>query len=91
MSFKIVLPVHLLMDRALIGARIKRLRLARGWNQEDLASRTGLHRNSIARMEHNAQGLSIDAYLVVADALGMPLWRLFRDEEDTAVGEGDES
>lgn len=68
------------MDRQLIGDRIKRLREARGWTQEQLAEHSGLHRNSIIRIETNAQGLSIDAYLVVADALGVPAWQLFRDE-----------
>ncbi|MFI1520662.1 helix-turn-helix domain-containing protein [Kitasatospora cineracea] len=82
MSFKINLPAHLLMDRQLISDRIKRLREARGWTQEQLAEHSGLHRNSIIRMETSERGLSIDAYLVVADALEIPLWRLFRDEDE---------
>lgn len=80
MSFKINLPAHLLMDRRVIGDRIRRLREAQGWTQEELAEHSGLHRNSIIRLETSERGLSIDAYLVVADALGVPLWRFFRDE-----------
>lgn len=77
------------MDRQLIGDRIKRLRESHldengqpdPWTQDVLAVHAGLHRNTIIRMETSSRGLSIDAYLVVADALGVPLWRLFRDEE----------
>ncbi|MFJ8437689.1 helix-turn-helix domain-containing protein [Kitasatospora griseola] len=80
MPFKIHLPPHLLMDRQVIGGRIKGLREAHGWTQEDLAEHSGLHRNTIIRMETSTQAPSLDAYLLVADALGVPLWRLFRDE-----------
>lgn len=80
-SFKIHMSPHLLMDRQLIGDRVKRLRLAHGWSQTELANRAGVSRNTVVRMETSAQGLSIDAYLVVADALGVQLWQLFRDEE----------
>ncbi|MFE2346511.1 helix-turn-helix domain-containing protein [Kitasatospora cineracea] len=82
MSFKIHMPSHLLMDRQLIGDRVKRLRLAAGWSQTELANRAGVSRNTIVRMETSTQGLPIDAYLVVADALGVPAWRLFRDEDE---------
>ncbi|WP_123818515.1 helix-turn-helix domain-containing protein [Kitasatospora cineracea] len=82
MPFKIHLPAHLLMDLQVIASRIKRLREERGWTQEDLVERTGLHRNTIGRMETGAQAPSLSAYLVVADALGVPLWRLFRDEDE---------
>ncbi|WP_232734072.1 helix-turn-helix transcriptional regulator [Kitasatospora sp. CB02891] len=80
MPFKIHLPPHLLMDRQVIGSRIKALREARGWTQENLAEHSGLHRNTIIRMETSAQAPSLDAYLVVADALDVPIWRLFQDE-----------
>ncbi|PJN24080.1 transcriptional regulator [Kitasatospora sp. CB02891] len=68
------------MDRQVIGSRIKALREARGWTQENLAEHSGLHRNTIIRMETSAQAPSLDAYLVVADALDVPIWRLFQDE-----------
>lgn len=76
-SFKIDLPAHLLMDRQLIGDRIRAAREERGWTQENLAEHSGLHRNTIIRMETSTRGITIDAYLVVADALGVPLARLF--------------
>lgn len=81
MSFKIDLPAHLLMDRQLIGDRVKRLRMAQGWSQTELALRAGISRNTVVRMETPDRGLPIDAYLVVADALGLELWQLFKDEE----------
>ncbi|WP_282204570.1 helix-turn-helix domain-containing protein [Kitasatospora fiedleri] len=82
MPFKIHLPVHLLMELQVIASRIKSLREDRGWTQEDLVERTGLHRNTIGRMEAGGQAPSLAAYLVVADALGVPAWRLFRDEDE---------
>ncbi len=48
--------------------------------QEDLGELAGLDRQTIGRIENSVRGNSIDVYLLVADALGVPLWRLFRDE-----------
>ncbi|WP_282205630.1 helix-turn-helix domain-containing protein [Kitasatospora fiedleri] len=80
MSLKIHMLPHLLMGRQLIGDRVKQLRSASGWSQTGLANRAGVSRNAIVRMETSTQGhLPIDAYLVVADALEIPPWRLFRD------------
>ncbi len=75
------LPPHLLAERRDIGDRIRALREARGWSQEQLAERTGLARHSVYRAELSSRGQSIDAYLLIADALGVPLWRLHRDDE----------
>lgn len=68
------------MERRQHGLRILALREARGWSQEALAERAGLDRQTIGRMETSVRGVSIDAYLLVADALDVPLWRLFRGE-----------
>jgi transcriptional regulator with XRE-family HTH domain len=80
MPAKIHLPPELAADRQRDGARIRRLRRDRGWTQENLAERSGLDRNTISRMETGARGLPITAYYLVAHSLGVPLWRLFRDE-----------
>lgn len=80
MPARYALPDHLLMERRHHGLRILALREAKGWSQEILAEHAGLDRQTIGRMETSVRGVSIDAYLLVADALGVPLWRLFRDE-----------
>jgi len=80
MSAKITLTAEQLERRRAAGARIRTLRTDRGWSQEHLAERASIDRQTIYRIELGTRGPSIDAYLVVADALGVPLWRLFRDE-----------
>ncbi len=80
MPAKIQLPLHLLMERQQYGTRIRLLRESRGWTQEALAEHTGLDRNTIGRVETSTRGLSIDVYLLIAEALQVPVWRLFRDE-----------
>lgn len=80
MPARFFLPDRLLMERRRHGLRILALREAMGWSQEILAERAGMDRQTVGRMETSARGVSIDAYLLVADALGVPLWRLFRDE-----------
>lgn len=80
MPAKIHLPSHLMDERQLIGSRIRRLRAERRWTQEQLAERCGLDRQTISRAETSTRGLPIDVYLLIANALGVPLWRLFRDD-----------
>jgi len=91
MLSKIHLPPHLLLERNQLGAGIRRLRDVRGWTQDDLAEHSGLHRNTIVRIETGARRLTIDAYparrhcsgrAVVAAVsrrvvLGCELWPLF--------------
>jgi transcriptional regulator with XRE-family HTH domain len=79
-SARIALTPDELLKRAELGRRIRELRMERGWSQEDLAERAGIDRKSVYRVELSSRGLSIDAYLVVATALGVPIGRLFRDE-----------
>jgi putative transcriptional regulator len=81
MPAKIHLTPEQLTERRAIGARVRALREDRGWTQPQLAERAGLgDRQTIYRIELGTHANSIDAHLVVADALGVPLWRLFRDE-----------
>jgi transcriptional regulator with XRE-family HTH domain len=80
MSAKINLTESQLRERALVGVRIRHLREDRGWTQPQLAERAAIDRQTVGRMELSLRGPSIDAYLAVAAALGIPAWRLFRDE-----------
>lgn len=80
MPSKIHLPPELVAERQAIGTRIRVLREERDLSQEKLAELAGLDRQSIYRVELGSRGLSINAYLAVATALGVPTWRFFRDE-----------
>jgi putative transcriptional regulator len=56
-----------------IGMRIAQARKARGWTQEGLAERSGLHKQTISEWERGNRTPSIDALAKLADALEVPL------------------
>lgn len=46
------------------------MRLAKGWTQEELAERTGLHPTYIGGVERGERNLGLDNLLKIARALG---------------------
>lgn len=58
--------------RKALGERVRELRLAKEWTQEDLAHETGFDRKSINRLETAAYSPAVDRLFVLADALGVP-------------------
>lgn len=56
--------------RELFGEAIRRVRLARGLSQEELAHLSGIDRSYMGRIERGEQALSIDKIWHIADALG---------------------
>lgn len=54
--------------RKTLGANLRRLRLDRGWSQEELAHRAGLHRTYISSVECAQRNISIDQIERLADA-----------------------
>lgn len=77
MPAKINLTAEQLAQRRAIGARIRTLREEQGWTQPQLAERAGLgDRQTVYRVELGTHASSIDAYLVIAAALGVPLREL---------------
>lgn len=46
--------------RDIFSANIRRLRAERGWSQEELAFRAGLHRTFVAHVERGARNISLD-------------------------------
>jgi transcriptional regulator with XRE-family HTH domain len=61
------------------GDKVKSLRLEKGWSQEDLGNRAGLHRTyigSIERYERNVSLLNVER---IAKALGVHIKDLLRD------------
>lgn len=59
------------------GARIRQLRNDRGWSQEELADRAGLHRTYIGSVERGEQNLSLVNIERLAATLSVSLAELF--------------
>ena len=52
-----------------LGARLRALRIEAGLSQEDLAYRSGLHRNYIGGIERGERNVGIKAILAICRAL----------------------
>lgn len=63
-----------------VGARIRRLRTQRDISQVALADLAGLDHKSISRYENGRRNLGLDEAAMIARALGVPTWRLLRDD-----------
>lgn len=62
--------------------RIKTLREEKGWTQDELAIKSGVSRNLIARLESgNLQSTSTDTLFKLAQALGTKAKELFFEKE----------
>ena len=55
--------------RARLGSNVRRLRLAKGWSQEDYADRAGIHRTYVSDIERGSRNPTI----VVLEKLARPL------------------
>jgi transcriptional regulator with XRE-family HTH domain len=58
---------------------VRELRQARGYSQEELAERSGLHRTYISSLERGQRNVGIDNVRVLAEALGVPTANLFEE------------
>lgn len=74
------LPERIRRARWEVGDRIRELRRARGWSQERLAEALEVERRTVVRLERGVHSLTLDRAVTIADALDVPLWRLFRDD-----------
>lgn len=59
-----------------IGEHVRRARKARGWSLEELATRSGMHRPNLHRLEVGRHLPSLETLERVADALGLPVANL---------------
>lgn len=57
-------------DRLKFGKTVRRLRLEKGWTQEDLAERAKLHPTYIGGIERGERNVSLDNIVRIARALG---------------------
>lgn len=63
--------------RHILANNVRRLRAEKKWSQEELAFESGLHRTFVAHVEREARNISIDNIEKIAEALGVPVYRLF--------------
>ncbi len=63
-----------------VGARIRRLRKARGWSMERLAELSDLSGNYVGQVERGAGNPTLDVLAAIAKALNVPLAGLLVDE-----------
>lgn len=66
-------------DRFLLGKKIRQLRLTKGWTQEDLATKAGLHSTYIGGVERGERNIGFDNLLKLARALQEHPSALFKE------------
>jgi ribosome-binding protein aMBF1 (putative translation factor) len=62
-----------------IGARMRALRLQKGWSQDVFADRSGLHRAHVGEIERGEQNVTIQTLKTIADTLGVRILDLVHD------------
>lgn len=60
-----------------VGSKIRTLRKAKGWRQEELAEHSGLHSTYIGQLERGERNATIESYLKVAGAFNISAAELF--------------
>lgn len=74
------LPEWVRENRRDLGRRLRGLRLERDLTQEQLAERVGIDSKTVSRAENGHFNIGMDLVGAFARGLGVPTWRLFRDE-----------
>jgi transcriptional regulator with XRE-family HTH domain len=62
------------------GQKVRQLREAKGWSQEDFAEASGLHRTYISGIERRTRNPTLLVIWQLADALGVAPGELFAEE-----------
>ena len=69
-----------------LGQNIARIRKQEtGYTQEEMEIYTGVSRAYYGRIELGIHAATIDVLIKIADALNVPLYRLFLDENDSPI------
>ena len=64
--------------KILFGNRIRHLRKARGWSQEEFAQIIGLDRSYMGGIERGERNVSLENICLIAKALDLPTAELFQ-------------
>lgn len=73
--------------KAEIGRRIKRIRVARGLTQKELASQIGIDFTYIGKIERGEQLPSLKIFIKISDALSIPIVYFFQEEAAASATE----
>ena len=68
-------------DAHKLGMRVRQLRLARGWTQEQLAERAGVHEKFLGAVERGERNLTLRNITRIARGLNVPIGALFTTED----------
>ena len=65
-----------------IGIRVSYLRRLRGLDQEQLATKVGISRSYLSKIEsgRGVEGVPLALYMAIADGLGIPAWKLLVED-----------
>ncbi len=63
----------------LLARNLRALRLARGWSQEKMAERCGLHRTYVGAIERGERNVTLETLNALALALGVSAAELITD------------
>lgn len=63
--------------KTLFGKRVRQLRKARGWSQENFAQKVGLDRSYMGGVERGERNVSLENICLIARALAVPPAELF--------------
>jgi len=66
-------------DLEWLGRRIRQLRISRAFSQEELAERSGLHRNYIGGIERGERNVGVKALFALSRALSISPADFFGD------------
>ncbi|MCC8051738.1 MAG: helix-turn-helix domain-containing protein [Clostridiales bacterium] len=69
----------------LLGSRIKALRTAKGFTQEQIAERIGVSRQKYARIENGANSITLDILSKIAEILDVTVGDITRVLDETPV------
>lgn len=67
-----------------VGNRIRELRKAKGWTQEQLAEAAGLHYSYIGGVERGDRNISLETLEKIMNGLQVPAEQLFKFKEDSS-------
>jgi transcriptional regulator with XRE-family HTH domain len=62
-----------------LGARIRELRVKRGWSQEEFAANCNLHRSHMGEIERGNANITLSTLLVITFKLQITVSALFQD------------
>ena len=63
--------------KTLFGSRVRQLRKARGWSQEEFAHKVGIDRSYMGGVERGERNISLENIWLIAKALGVSPAELF--------------